>query len=188
MHFTRFKITPLHCCLSSFVLNVQRLQKLCCQFLMLLNVTNSVSSWFPSNILFRRSIEPHTWSEIAREFLWLHISCLQQCWKRITHIYIHAKKYLCTIINGVRHWSSWQQSEVHNFPSIVYLKWLIHFIYGFLMTLPVNKFAHYTGLWVNYQRWDCIKCNFPTLLSAKLFFFPLTLMAFYALHIFLCKQ
>lgn len=31
-----------------------------------------------------------------------------------------------------------------NGPSIVNLKWVIHFIYDFLMTLPVNKFAHYT--------------------------------------------
>lgn len=70
--------------------------------------------------------------------------------------------------------------------SIVCLKWLIHFIYGFLMTLPVNKFAYYTELWVNYWRWDCIKCNFPILLSAT--FFSPTLMALHVLHTFLRKQ
>lgn len=46
---------------------------------------------------------------------------------------------------------------------------LIHCIYVFLMTTSANKFAHYTALRVNYQRWDCTKWIFFSSLMLVMF-------------------
>lgn len=46
---------------------------------------------------------------------------------------------------------------------------MTHSLYLWISDDTVNKFAHYTVLWVNYRRRDCMKCNFSPLLSAMHF-------------------
>lgn len=135
---TSFKLW-LCICPGCFHLNLNRMNGSRCQFVILLNVTNGVFSPFPSNFLPKRSIKSHT-----------RICCRHTCLARTALLpidYMHAKKYLCVIINGCGR--SLQESMLYNGLPIVYPKWLTLFMNFWF----VDMFAHW--MYFNPYWWCC---------------------------------